>query len=218
MSTTNLNITLIAQSQNSKYVTANEAISRLAKAISDAYSIDLSAASGDVTADESTALDSLILKFTGALGGAVNYILPAYEKIYIAKHDGSGYDVTLKTASSSATVTVSPSGTQWIWCNGTDMFAIGASGSGSGGAASAKTREILDGTGGTNTLTLAASVDPNSVEVYKSGLRLVEGASPQDYTVTEAGGVGAGYDTLTPSYEDAFPIGTDNIVVYYYGA
>lgn len=219
MSTTNLNITLVAQNQNSKYVTVNAAIVRLAKGLSDGLASDLTGLSGDVTLDATAALECLVINTSGAMGAACNLIVPQYEKLYIVRHGATGFDVSIKTAISASWATVSSGNEGIVWCNGTDVFTIASSAGGGGAAiASAKTRAILDGLGNTDELAIGANVTPASVEVYRSGVRLLEGAAPRDYTITESSPGSGNYDQVTPSYADAFPAGEENIVVYYYPA
>ena len=219
MSTTNLNITLVAQNQNSKYVTVNEGFARLAKALSAGMAVDLAGASGDVTLNATAALDALVINTSGAMAGEVNLIVPQYEKLWIVRHDATGYDLAIKTAVAASWATITAGNEGIVWGNGTNIFSIASSAGGGGAAiASAKTRAILNGSGGSGDLEIGANVTAASVEVYRSGLRLVEGAVPRDYTVTESSPGSGNYDQLTPSYSDAFPEGQENIVVFYYSA
>ena len=219
MSTTNLDINLLTQNQNSKYVTANEAIQRLALALSDGLAINLVGAMGDYTPDADSVLDSLVINTTGNMAGDVNLIIPNLEKFLIIRHNGNNGDLIIKTATSATWATVTTGNEGIVWCNGTDVYTIASSAGGGGSAtASAKTRAILDGAGGTSDLAIGDNVDPNSVEVYINKLRAIEGAAPYDYTVTESAPMSGNYNQLTPSYSDAFPDGQKNIIVYYYAA
>ena len=63
----------------------------------------------------------------------------------------------------------------------------------------------------TTVVNFVHEVPGDSIAVYFNGVRLLEGAG-NDYTVSESGGLGTGYDTLTLAVP---PITSDNILVDY---
>ncbi len=206
-----LDIDHIAESQNQKEVTANAAFDRLSGALAGISTQDLAGLSGNVTVTEAVALETLVLYCTGALAAAVNLIIPAKAKLYVLIHSGTGFDVTLKTAS-GAGVTLSPTEAQFLYCNGTNVLGIDAAGS-FGGQATEKTRVLLDGAGDLTTVAIGANITVNTDALYVHGVRMRRGS---DYSVTESVPASGNYDTLTPLINDIFPVGTDNLELEYY--
>jgi hypothetical protein len=212
--TTNLSVTHIEESQDQKEVTANEAFDIFDGAIAGLTSVDLAGKSGNVTPDSDTMIRTLVIMCSGALSGAVNLIIPNSNHTYVLWHNGTGFDVTLKTATGSG-VALSPGEAQFLYCNGTNVIGIATAGSGSA-EATPKTRVMKTGLGGTNVLSIGVNVDPGSVEVFINGLR-AEDISDYDYQVTESVPASGNYNQLTPLYSDAFPLG-DRITILFYPA
>lgn len=213
---TNLNITLLEQYQNNYYATANEAIDRLALSVSHKYSVDLAGLTGDQTLNSVSCLGCAVIMTSGAMAGACEIIVPKYEKIYWVVHNGTSDTLTIKTTSSTSTVTIDSGNAQIVFCDGVNMWAISATGAGGGGIVpAAKTRTLLTGTGGTNVLAIGANVSPSSVEVFINKQRGIVGVAPYDYTITESSPGSGNYDQLTPSFSGAFPSGAPVEVLYY---
>lgn len=211
--TTNLDINHIQEGQNQKEVTANEAFDILDGALAGLVTVDLTGASGDVTPDADSLIRTMVIKTSGAMSGAVNLIVPDNRKVYMVLNNATGYDVIVKTAAGTG-ITLSSTDARFVYCDGTNVVAISSLGSTGAGEALEKTGEFLTGTGGTNVLSLATNVDPNTAEVYASGIRLRRG-SGRDYQVTESAPASGNYDQLTPEYGDAFPSGAHIEVLYY---
>lgn len=75
-----------------------------------------------------------------------------------------------------------------------------------------KTEVTLTGSGSTNDQPIGANVDPNTVDVFSSGIRLIRAV---DFSVSESIPASGNYDQLTPASSDMFPAG-ERIQVYYY--
>lgn len=211
--TTNLDINHVQEGQNQKEVTANEAFDILDGALAGLVSVDLAGESGDVTPDADSLIRTMVIKTSGAMSGAVNLIVPDNRKVYMVLNNATGYDVTVKTAAGTG-ITLSSTEARFLYCDGTNVVAISALGSTGAAQATEKTPEYLTGTGGTSAVSLAANVDPNTVEVYADGVRLRRG-SGRDYQVTESVPASGNFDELTPEYSDAFPTGSNLEVLYY---
>jgi len=213
--TTNLAVTLIEESQNQKEVTANEAFEIFDGAIAGLLTVDLTGLSGNVTPTATSVIRCLVIKCSGALGADVNLIVPNNNHAYMLWHNGTDFDVIIKTVAGSG-VTLNPTEAQFVYCDGTNVIGIAAVGSGSAIPID-KTVAFKDGLGAVIVLPIGANVDPTTVEVYVQGLRLRRG-SGKDYQVTESSPGSGTYDQITPEYLDAIPVGTDNVEIAYYGA
>jgi len=98
MSTPNLAIAHILQSQAQKEVTANEAFDALDQAIAGLLEVDVSAG-GTVTADAAAALGCKILRLTGALAADAELVVPDNRKPYFVHNaTGGGFAITVRTA------------------------------------------------------------------------------------------------------------------------
>lgn len=211
--TTNLDINHIQEGQNQKEVTANEAFDILDGALAGLVLVDLAGESGDVTPDSDSLIRAMVIRTSGALAASANLIVPDNRKVYMVLNNATAFDVTVKTAAGTG-ITLSASDAQFLYCDGTNVVAISSLGSTGVTQATEKTAEYLTGTGGTSVLSLAANVDPNTVEVYVDGVRLRRG-SGRDYQVTESVSASGDYDQLTPEYTDALPNGANIEVLYY---
>ena len=125
MSTPNLGIALLAESQSSKYVTVNDALDALDEALAGFSSIALSGTT--LTLTTAQAMGAMVLKFTGTPGGAATVTFPQSPKVYILDNSTTGgYAVTVETGAggSPATVSVSNGSVQLVYCDGTNFKAV----------------------------------------------------------------------------------------------
>jgi hypothetical protein len=121
--TPNLLITLIEQSQAQKEVTANEAFNVLDAAI--AGRLALTSTGGSTTLTDAQARNAVI-DVSGALTSPSTVIVPDRSHVFTVKNSTSGAQaLTVKTAS-GAGVTVPAGATQTLYCDGTDVFLVGA--------------------------------------------------------------------------------------------
>lgn len=140
MSTANLDVTYIASNQNQKEVTANAAFdafdgalgSLLAHTMTDAdYTLNLSASPNE-------ALGYLAYVFTGTLTANRNIIVPTNKKLYaVWNNTTAGKSLVVKTSSGTG-ITVAYSSTAaytLLYCDGTNVDAVGGSSSGGGSGA-----------------------------------------------------------------------------------
>jgi len=212
--TTNLLIDHIEESQTEKEITANEAFDILDGALAGNTSINLAGLSGDVTPDADGMKRAAVVKLSGALAAAVNLIVPTLNKIYWVIHGGTDYDVTVKPSGGSG-VTITAGNAQIVYCDSSNCLAISGTGAGGATQATAKTNVITDGLGGTTVIPIGANVDPASVEVYVSGMRL---RLTIEYTVTESSPGSGNYDQITPAFTEVFPADSDTVSIFYYPA
>jgi hypothetical protein len=131
--TTNLGMTEVEQSQAQKEVTVNAALETVDKAIAGYEAISV-AGSVNVTLTAAQAKNALI-KFTGALTGNISVIFPtsSCNKKFVLWNATTGiFSLTVKHAASGVTITQGEK--NLIFSDGTDMYAISASGSSSSSA------------------------------------------------------------------------------------
>jgi hypothetical protein len=121
--TTNLQITLIEQSQSQKEVTANEAFIVIDKAI--AGRLALTSTGGTTTLTDAQAANA-VLDVTGALTSDATVVVPARSHIFTVRNDTSGAQaLTVKTASGTG-ITVPAGAVQTLYCDGTNVYMVGA--------------------------------------------------------------------------------------------
>jgi hypothetical protein len=125
MSTPNLGIALLAESQSSKYVTMNNALDALDEAVAGFSSIAMSDA--NLTLSTTQAYGSFVLAFTGTLTANRNIVVPATAKLYvIVNATTGGFTLTVLTShsGSNGSVAVLPGATRLVYSDGTNVAAV----------------------------------------------------------------------------------------------
>jgi hypothetical protein len=125
LSTPNLAIPHILQSQAQKEVTANAAFDALDQAIAGLLEVDVSAG-GTVAVDPAAALKCKMLRLTGTLAANAEAVVPDNRKPYFVHNaTADGFAVTVRTAAGvGVSVGSSPNDTAVVYCDGTDVLAI----------------------------------------------------------------------------------------------
>jgi len=125
LSTPNLAIAHILQSQAQKEVTANATLDALDQAIAGLLEVDVSAG-GTITADTAAALKCKMLRLTGTLAAAAELVVPDNRKPYFLHNaTAGGFTVTVRTAAGlGVSVGSSPDNTAVVYCDGRDVLAI----------------------------------------------------------------------------------------------
>jgi hypothetical protein len=127
MTTPNLAIAHILQSQAQKEVTANAAFDALDQATAGLLEVDLSAG-GTIPADPGAARKCKMLRLTGTLAADAEVIVPDNRKPYFVHNaTAGGFAVTVRTSAGvGVAVSATPDNTAVVYCDGTDVLAIGA--------------------------------------------------------------------------------------------
>jgi len=134
VTTPNLAITHILQSQAQKEVTANAAFDALDNSANRALSLDLGDADLTLIADQANR-NGLII-FTGALTAVRTVTLPAnHRRLAVRNATSGGFPLTAKYPGGGASVAVAPDTTALLQGDGVDL--LGVAGGGTGGGASA---------------------------------------------------------------------------------
>ena len=131
MSTPNLAIPHILQSQAQKEVTANAAFD-LDEALNDFTTIDVSAGNTTVSAEDFRR--NILLVLTGTPAGALDMTVPASKRLFIVQND-CGQDVAVTTGA-GAQVVLTSGERRLLYGDGTNVVAIApdfASTAGAGG-------------------------------------------------------------------------------------
>jgi hypothetical protein len=125
LSTPNLAIPHILQSQAQKEVTANAAFDALDQAIAGLLAVDVSAG-GTITVAAAAALKCKTLRLTGTLAANADVVVPDNRKPYFVHNaTAGGFAVTVRTAAGAGVaVGASPDNTAVVYCDGTDVLAI----------------------------------------------------------------------------------------------
>jgi hypothetical protein len=107
----------------------------------------------------------------------------------------------------------------WFYTDGVTWEYVEVGGTGGGGGSGEKVQIDLIGTKDGSNLVFTTpdnfvqQASGTKIKVYMNGQRLYEGATC-DYTVSESGGAGTGYDTITLS-ADLAPLSFDNLFADY---
>jgi hypothetical protein len=125
MSTTpNLLISHVAPSQNNKETTLNASLDDLDMALCGHTSLAM--ADADYTVVQGTALENMLLIFTGSLSTDRNVILPAHAKPYIVINNTSGspsqFDLTFKVGTGAAVAVISDGNPHLIFSDGVNSI------------------------------------------------------------------------------------------------
>ena len=120
MSTPNLAIPHILQSQAQKEVTANQALDALDEALNDRVTIDVSA--GDTTVAAEDFHRNVLLVLTGTPAAALDLIVPASKRLFVVQN-GCGRDVAVTTGA-GAVVVLTDGQRRLLYGDGTDVVAI----------------------------------------------------------------------------------------------
>jgi hypothetical protein len=125
LSTPNLAIPHILQSQAQKEVTANAAFDALDQAIAGLLEVDVSAG-GTITVDAAVARKCKMLRLTGTLAADAEVVVPDNRKPYFVHNaTAGGFAVTVRTAAGAGVLIGSaPDNTAVVYCDGTDVLAI----------------------------------------------------------------------------------------------
>ena len=131
MSSTNLAIPLLVDSQSSKYVTVNDAINLLDEAMNSLLAVTMTDA--DYTFTGGASLEAAAFVMSGTLTAGRNVIVPNNEKFYVFENSTTGgFAITVKTAAGTGIAVAAGSGLNLLYCNGTNVVAVGSSGGGGG--------------------------------------------------------------------------------------
>jgi hypothetical protein len=156
------------------YATPDKRIEATEKAFSALLSKAITTA--DVTLTTTEAMESGVIRLTGAPTAARNLIVPAKAKVYFIDNDTTGaYAVTVKTASGTG-VSLASGTNGALFCDGTNVVSI-ASGTGGGGGVTAFS--------GLSDVPASYSGQANKVVKVKadeSGLEFTPGATPTVFT------------------------------------
>jgi hypothetical protein len=130
----NLLITDISASQDQKEVTHNAAIHELDLALTNLVSIGMGDADVTLTTGEGNqALANMVFVFTGSNTAARNVVVPTNKKLYVVKNSTTGgFKITIKTSSGTGVDVLSTDGYVIVYCDGTNVVAVGGSGVGGG--------------------------------------------------------------------------------------
>lgn len=124
--TTNLGITHLSLGQGQKEVTINQAYDAFDLSVAGFLSLSV-AGSSDVTLTDtfpSGQAKNSIIKFTGALTGDINVIVPSLSRTYVLENATTGAQtLTVKTAAGSGFV-LTQGNTSLCFCDGTDVFDV----------------------------------------------------------------------------------------------
>lgn len=116
------------------YETPDKRLEATEKAFSAVLSKAITTA--DVTLTTAEAMESGVLRLTGALTAARSLIVPAKSKVYFIDNDTTGaFAVTVKTAAGTG-VALATGENAVLYCNGTNVVSVFAGGAGGGGGAS----------------------------------------------------------------------------------
>lgn len=119
--TTYLGVTKLTQGQSNAHATVNEALDVLDKAIAGRLELDLTGeTSVTLTGAQST---NHILHVT-ATDAACDLVVQAVAKGWIVVNDGS-HTVTVKRAAQAGAPTVTAAQSKHLYCDGTDVRAVG---------------------------------------------------------------------------------------------
>lgn len=154
MSSPILDIPYIATNQSQKEVTANEQVVFLEAAFNAGYTFECSDGTNAMTADEVRRSFFFVLAASSAgVSAAFDVELPAVERL-VAFQNISGETATITCVGSSGSVgvTIADGDTALVYCDGSEVYALGG-----GGGGAPKEIEINAQTGTTYTLALSDS-------------------------------------------------------------
>jgi hypothetical protein len=123
MSTANLAISHLAESQSSKEVTVNAAMDALDGALAGLLAVAM--ADADQTPSTANALSHIVFECTGALTADRNLILPTNKKLYIvANQTTGGHNIVAKTSAGTGVTIAAADGFVICYCDGTNIVKI----------------------------------------------------------------------------------------------
>jgi hypothetical protein len=129
MSSTNLGIPLLVDSQSSKYITVNDAINLLDEAMNSLLAVTMTDA--DYTFSSGASLEAAAFVMSGTLTAARNVIVPNNAKFMVFENSTTGgFPITVKTAAGTGIAVANGSGYALLYCNGTNVSAVGTAASG----------------------------------------------------------------------------------------
>ena len=134
VTTPNLAITHVEQSQSNKEASINTALDRLDNSNNDPINISV-AAGGTIVVTAAQKLDNVLIRCTGAPGSAVTLELPDGDRaLHVESAISTSQVITVETATGAAApVDLDQNETVAIDVRGTDITVVGVIGDGSGG-------------------------------------------------------------------------------------
>jgi hypothetical protein len=191
MSTPQLAITHIAESQNQKEVTANDAFDQLDDSVNAQTSIVNADADLPITLAQLAGAG--VLKFTGTLTADRYINIPAGMRAFIVRNAATGGNLIVQvTGGGGASVAVAPGALVAMYCDGVDVLSIGGSGGGGTGTSSGTIggnfayditpTGTVNGSNPTFTLPNAPN-PPASLQLFKNGRKMM---NPIDFTISGA--------------------------------
>jgi hypothetical protein len=134
MSTANLGIPYIAAAQNQPEVTANDAFDRIDAAMNGEVSFALTDVALAIVLTPAQFASAFVLVFTGALTNGRNVIVPTSKRFFVALNSSTGgFPLVVKTPTGTGVVVSATAGYVLLYCDGTNVIAVGAASSGGGG-------------------------------------------------------------------------------------
>ena len=184
MSTPSLGISHVVSSQDAKEITANAAFDTLDKSVNGFVAVAM--ADANVTLTQAQLAAGFVFNCTGANSATRNLIVPATSRFFtVINSTTGGFGVLAKTPSGTGITVTTAMGATLLFCDGTNVISLGASGGGGGGGT--WVAEVPTGTiDGTNA-TFTVSHTPNPVASFallKNGNEQDPGGG--DYTLTGA--------------------------------
>jgi hypothetical protein len=187
MATPYLAIPHIAQSQNSKEVTAKDAFDRLDASVN--AQVEIALTDADVTLTQPQIASGGVLKFTGALTADRYINVPAVDRAFVVRNSTSGgFNLIVQVVGAAgASVSVAPATLASLYCDSIDVIAVGGGGGGAGGGGGTGgltayditptgTINGTDGTDGNPTFTFPnAPNPPGSLQFFKNGRKMMQG-------------------------------------------
>lgn len=120
--TVNLLIPHVEESQAQKAVTVSTGFDLFDAAITELLTTTITSA--DVTLANEQALQCAYIRVSGVFIAARNLIVPTdSRKLYVVEHSGSAFNLTVKTSGGTG-ITLSPSTTQLLYADGTNVVAV----------------------------------------------------------------------------------------------
>jgi hypothetical protein len=184
MGTSYLGIPFIAESQNSKEITANAAFDALDSSVNGQTIIPMSDA--DVTLTQDQTASGGVLKFTGTLTADRYANIPAVNRAFAVRNSCTGGNIVVQVVGATgASIAVPPGTLTLLYCDAADVFAMGGSvvGGGGGGGGAAQAEYIPTGTiDGSNAVFTLPVTPTGAINLYKNGVRQMGGGI--DFTLS----------------------------------
>lgn len=161
---------MVVAAQDQKEVTVNEALNTLDKSVNGYVTVAM--ADANVTLTQAQLAAGFVFKCTGANTATRNLVVPATSRFFVVINGTTGgHDVLVKTPSGTGITVTSAMGATLLFCDGTNVISLGASGGGGGGGT--WVTEVPTGTvdGANTAFTLSHAPNPAaSHQHYQNGL------------------------------------------------